>query len=146
MSTIFSDFREKLTDRHSLSQFLYADDTLTFVDHTQSIHKLLKEIGMESSYYSLKLHKNKCVNLTTNRQTSTIKYRDGSKVPRSHRAVYLGTLLTDTVDNSAEIHNRMARPWSHSRNSNSLGTKPTPPLHGNYVYTMPLSIRNFITA
>ena len=116
MSTIFSDIREKLSSPKqqspmtdiSFSQILYADDTLIFGDHTQSINKLLKEIEMESSYYGLKLNYNKCVNLTTNRKTSTIKYRDGSKVPRSHRAVYLGTLLTDTVDNSAEIHNRMA--------------------------------------
>ena len=116
MSTIFSDIRETLSSPKqqspmtdiSFSQILYADDTLIFGDHTQSINKLLKEIEMESSYYGLKLNYNKCVNLTTNRKTSTIKYRDGSKVPRSHRAVYLGTLLTDTVDNSAEIHNRMA--------------------------------------
>ena len=51
---------------------------------------------MESSYYGLKPNYNKCINLTTNRQTSTIKYRDGSKVPRSSRVVYLGTSLTDT--------------------------------------------------
>ena len=56
----------------------------------------------------MKLNYGKCINLTTNRKTSTIKYLDGTKVPRDSRAVYLGSLLTDTVSNTAEINNRTA--------------------------------------
>ena len=41
-------------------------------------------------------------------KTSTIKYREGSTVPRQHQAVYLGTVLSDTIENNFEIHNRLA--------------------------------------
>ena len=56
----------------------------------------------------MKLNYGKCINMTTNRKTSTIKYLDGTKVPRDSRAVYLGSLLTDTVSNTAEIHDIIA--------------------------------------
>ena len=56
----------------------------------------------------MKLNYGKCINMTTNRKTSTIKYLDGTKVPRDSRAVYIGSLLTDTVSNTAEINNRIA--------------------------------------
>ena len=39
---------------------------------------------------------------------STIKYQSGNIVPRRQQAVYLGTLLTDTVNDTAEIQNRIA--------------------------------------
>ena len=89
-------------------EVLYADDTLIFGDHTASINKLLKEIETESSYYNLNLNYQKFMNLTSNRRTSTIQYADGSPVPRQHRAVYLGTILTEAADNSAELQNRLA--------------------------------------
>ena len=89
-------------------EVLSADDTLIFGDHTASINKLLKEIETESSYYNLNLNYQKFINLTTNRRTSTIQYADGSPVPLQHRAVYLGTILTEAADNSAELQNRLA--------------------------------------
>ena len=49
------------------------------------------------------------MNLTTNRKTSSIKFRDGSLVPRQRHATYLGTILTDTASNTAEIQNRLAK-------------------------------------
>ena len=36
---------------------------------------------------------------------------DGSLVPRGHRAKYLGTLLTDSVDNNAEVLSRITEVW-----------------------------------
>ena len=79
---------------------LYADDTLIFGDHTASINKLLHEIEVESSYYNMNLNYQKCINLTTNQQISTIKFSDGSLVPRKRQAIYLGTVLNDAADNS----------------------------------------------
>ena len=49
------------------------------------------------------------MNLTTHRKTSSIKFRDGSLVPRQRHATYLGTILTDTASNTAEIQNRLAK-------------------------------------
>ena len=51
----------------------------------------------------MNLNYEKCVNLTTNRKTSSIKFRDGSLVPRQRHATYLGTILTDTASNTAEL-------------------------------------------
>ena len=57
----------------------------------------------------MNLNYQKCVNLTTNRKTSAIKFKDGSLVPRQRHATYLGTILTDTASNMAEIQNRLAK-------------------------------------
>ena len=116
MSTMFSDIKARLSTAKQkeplegiiFAEILYADDTLIFGDHTPSIKKLFKKIEVESSYYNMELNYRKCINMTTNRKTSTIKYLDGTKVPRDSRAVYLGSLLTDTVSNTAEINNRTA--------------------------------------
>ena len=73
-----------------------------------SINRLLKEIEQESTYYNMNLNYQKCINLTCNQKTSSIRYQDGSTVPRQRQAVYLGTILSDTMDNKLEIHNRLA--------------------------------------
>ena len=91
------------------SEILYADDPLLFGDHTASLSKFMKEIEVESSYYNVNLNYQKCVNLTTNRKTSSIKFRDGSLVPRQGHATYLGRILTDTASNAAGIQNRLAK-------------------------------------
>ena len=118
MSVAFADIKARFhtpKQREPLPFFfgevLCANDTLIFGDHIASINKLLKEIETASSYYNLNLNYRKCIkriNLTANQRTSTIKYADGSPVPRQHRAVYLGTILTEAADNSAELQNRLA--------------------------------------
>lgn len=116
MSVAFSDIKNRLHTPKQLeplpgiyfSEILYADDTLIFGDHTASINKLLHEIEIESSYYNMNLNYQKCINLTTNQQTSTIKFSDGSLVPRKRQAIYLGTVLNDAADNSVELQNRLA--------------------------------------
>ena len=55
----------------------------------------------------MRLNFNKCINLTINRKQSSIRFSDGSPVPRKHHAKYLGTLLTDSVDNGAEVTSRI---------------------------------------
>lgn len=90
------------------AEILYADDTLLFGTHTQNINKFLKEIQIESEYYNMRLNLNKCINLTGNQRMSSVKFKDGTKVPREHQATYLGTTLTDNNNNKAEISNRIA--------------------------------------
>ena len=89
MSTIFSDIKARLStpkqkeplEGITFAEILYSDDTLTFGDHTPSLNKLFKDIEVESSYYNIKLNYGNCINVTTNRRTSTIKCLDGTKVP-----------------------------------------------------------------
>jgi hypothetical protein len=88
------------------------------------------EIEIESSYYNMNLNYEKCVNLTTNRKTSSIKFRDGSLVPRQRHAKYLGTILTDTASNMAEFQNRLAKAIKTCAQLKLFGTKHTPVLHG----------------
>ena len=65
-------------------------------------------IQKESEYYNLQLNYDKCINLTMHQHQSSIKFLDGSLVPRKKEAIYLGTLLSDSVDNHREICNRLA--------------------------------------
>ena len=98
MSVVFRDIKNELSTPKQkehipsvfFSEVLYADDTLIFGNHTASINKLLVFIERESWYFNMKLNYTKCVNLTTNRRTSTIKFRDGSKVPRKSRLIVDG--------------------------------------------------------
>ena len=116
MSTLFHDIKQRLTtpkQKEPLSgieytEILFADDTLIFGNYTHHINLLLKEIQLESKYYNMELNLDKCVNLTLNQKQSSVKYLDGTPVPRKKSAFYLGTLLTDTVDNHREIMNRIA--------------------------------------
>jgi len=116
MTIMFIDIKDRLNTPAQrepfpgiqFSEILYADDTLLFGKNTLVLKKLLKEIQKESIYYNLKLNYDKCINLTMNRVQSNITYQNGDLVPRKPKAVYLGTLLTDTNDNHAEINNRIS--------------------------------------
>jgi len=56
----------------------------------------------------MKLNYEKCVNLTANQGKSSVKFKDGTLVPRKDRATYLGTILSDSFDQNIEINNRIA--------------------------------------
>ena len=56
----------------------------------------------------MNLNVGKCVNISINQKQTSVKYQNGELVPRSKRAIYLGTILTDKNDNKAEIANRIA--------------------------------------
>ena len=64
------------------TEILYADDTLIFGNYTHHINLLLKEMQLESKYYNMELNVDKCVNLTLNQKQSSVKYLDGTPVPR----------------------------------------------------------------
>ena len=116
MSAMFKDIKTKLNTPkkrerlpgRELAEILYSDDTLRFGTHTHTINKLLHAIQAESRYYSKSLNYDKCMNPTINTRTSSVKCMDGTLVPHKHEATYLGSLLTDTVDNHREVCNRIA--------------------------------------
>ena len=125
MSAMFTDIKSRLNTPKQqepirgikYTEILYADDTLIFGNYTKHINMLLAEIQRESSYYNMELNLDKCINLTLNRHQSSIRYMDGTLVPRKQSATYLGTLLTDTVDNRKEIMNRI---FDSTRTCNKL--------------------------
>ena len=90
-----------------LSEILYAGDTFLIGTHTHTINKLLHAIQTESDYCNMRLNYDKFINLTINQHESKVEYLDGRSVPRKHEAVYLMSLLTDTIDNHREVTNRL---------------------------------------
>ena len=56
----------------------------------------------------MKLNLGKCINITANRKQSTIRFIDGTVDPRKPRATYLGAILIEDFNNTAEIHNRIS--------------------------------------
>ncbi len=56
----------------------------------------------------MNLNVGKCINISMNQKQTSVKYKNGEKVPRNKRATYLGTILTDENDNKTEIMNRIA--------------------------------------
>ena len=115
MTAIFSDIKafrntpkqqEPIPGMH-YAETLYADDTLLFGTHTHTINKLLHQVQIESGKYNKRLNFDKCINLTINRKQSSIKFLDGTDVPRKKQATYLGATLTDAIDNHKEINKRI---------------------------------------
>ena len=106
MSALFVDIKAQLSTPKQqepirgirFADILYADDTLIFGTHAHSINKFLHAIQRESEYYNLQLNYDKCINLMLHQHQSSIKYADGTLVPRKKEATYLGTLLSDSVD------------------------------------------------
>ena len=94
MSAMFKDIKTKLNtprQREQLpgiefAEILYADDTLLFGTRTHTINKLLHAIQAESRYCNMSLNYDKCINRTLNQGTSSVKYLDGTLVPRKHDA------------------------------------------------------------
>ena len=120
MGALFADIKTELCTRRQMepidgiyfSEILYADDTLIFGANTQCINRLLHAIERHSEYFGLKLNYDKCVNLTANQRVTSVRFAPegpaaGRLVPRQKSATYLGTLLTDTFDNKAEVANRL---------------------------------------
>ena len=121
MGALFADLKQELnTPRQQqpingihFAEILYTDDTLIFGANTHCINVLLHAIERHSAYVWLKLNYDKCVNLTSNQLQFSVQFApngpaQGTKVPRKSSATYLGTLLSDSFDNRAEISNRLS--------------------------------------
>ena len=94
MTAIFTDIRHTLNTPKQLepipgihfAEVLYADNTLLSGTHTQTINKLLQAVQQESGKYNMKLNMGKCINLTINRNPSSIKFLDGTVAPRKSQS------------------------------------------------------------
>jgi len=62
----------------------------------------------KTSQDGLKLNLDKCINIIMNRVQSHIKFVNGDKMPRKHKATYLGVIVTDENRKSEEIISRIA--------------------------------------
>ena len=115
MAAIFQDIRVILNTPKQeepirgiqFAAVLYADDTLLFGTHMHTINKLLHAVQQESGKYNMKLNMDTCINMTINRHRLSIKFLDGTPVPRKSYATYLGATFTDSVDNHKEIMQRL---------------------------------------
>ena len=114
MSALFQDVKSTLNtpkqqEPHKglkLAEVLYAHDTLLFGTRTHSINNLFHAIQRESKYYNMQFNRDKCIYLTLYQKQSSIRYVDGTP-PRKQEATYLGTMLSDAVDNHREINSRI---------------------------------------
>ena len=86
---------------------LYANDTLIFGQHSPPLNRLLTELEVGSTYYSMNKNYQECVvNLTTYRKNWNAASNDEISAKRT-AGIYLGTLLPDSVGKTAEIQNRL---------------------------------------
>ena len=128
MTAIFQDIKTVLNTPKQLqplpginyAEVLYADDTLLFGTHTHTINKLLRQIQTESANYNMKLNVDKCINLTLNRKQSSIKFMDGTAVPRKTQAKYLGA---DAIDSHQEVIRRMGEATAVAKQLNLFWSK-----------------------
>ena len=121
MAAMFADLKKELCIRRQqepidgihFAEVLYADGTPIFGANTHCINVLLHAIQKHSKYFGLQLSYDKCVNITANQRISFVRFSpdgpaQGILVPRRRSANCLGSLLTDSFDNRAEISNRLA--------------------------------------
>ena len=71
----------------------------------------------------MKLNFDKGINLTINRKQSSIKFLDGTYVPRKTQATYLGATLTDAIDNHKEIVKRIGEANAGTKQLNLFWSK-----------------------
>ena len=121
MGAVFSDLKVELCTPRQIepidgiyfSEMLFADDTLIFGAGARCINVLLHAIERHSEYFGLKLNYDKCINITANQRVSSVCFSptgpgQGKLVPRKSSAAYLGTILSDSFSNKAELLNRLA--------------------------------------
>ena len=80
------------------------------------------------------LNYDKCINLTLHQKQSSVKYLDGTLVPRKHEAIYLGTLLSDSAKNQRGVLNRLAAAMATCNRLKGFGAKIVPPSSGKSVF------------
>ena len=115
MHVLFADFNSKNNDpqnRKTLQglnfhELLYADDTLVVAKNTKTAKTYLKLIEDESEYSNMKLNKDKCTYITSNKNNK-ITFRDGTLLKSVDKTTYLGTEIAKRVDPGLEISRRIS--------------------------------------
>ena len=73
-------FEEYIHNEHlNCNDLLYADDTLLLTVDTKTMNAFLEAIERYSSYYNMKLNKDKCLTITMNGNSKT-HFVDKSKL------------------------------------------------------------------
>ena len=98
MTVMFHDVKKHLTHnrlfyRPALATFdeiLFADDTICTSHGTKTINKMLAAIEIEGNTNGMLLNKGKCEALIFNKP-SNVHFRDGTILPKTEKAQYLGT-------------------------------------------------------
>ena len=84
-------------DNWPKDEILYADDTIIISPNTGAINWILKELEEAASLYGLKFNRGKCVVLPMYGRPN-VHFRNGEAVTQVEEALYLGVLLTKTMN------------------------------------------------
>ena len=90
-----------------LHEILYADDTIIYSRNKETVEKLFRKIEEEGKRYGLKLNQNKC-ELLSIQGNGSVKYTDGTTVPRRNEAKYLGCIINPRGDIAREVNKRIS--------------------------------------
>ena len=122
LSVIMHDVETRIRDEHPLAttptfrlmDLEYADDTALIARTAEIAGKLLQYTEDEAAKYGLKLNRSKTVRLAYN-SDEPVRFADGTEVPRAKHVEYLGTILNDWGDPSAEINARLGKALQKSK-------------------------------
>ena len=89
------------------SEVLFADDTLLFATQGHSIEFLLWAVECVSEVFGLKLNRGKCEKISVG-GTGKVNFMDGTAVPETTKAEYLGGILNARADPRVEVDKRIA--------------------------------------
>ena len=82
-------------------EILYADDTILISPNTRALNRILAELEEAAGLYGLRLNRNQCVALPMYGDPN-IHFKNGEPVNNVDEAVYLGVLLTKTMNTKKE--------------------------------------------
>ena len=139
MHVLFANFNSKNNDpqnRKTLQglnfhELLYADDTLVVAKNTKTAKTYLKLIEDESEYFNMKLNKDKCTYIASNKNNKII-FRDGTLLKSVDKTTYLGTEIAKRVDPGLEISRRICLTPHFWKNFSFSGNKRTVQRNGKY--------------
>lgn len=115
MTVLFHDIRDSLGDQiqeraiegFDEREILYADDTLLVLPNEEAMTKLLNAIVVESSYYGLKLNRDKFMAINMN-SYHNVTFLNGQPMQHVDNATHLCGILTHYIDHNVETNARIA--------------------------------------
>ena len=115
MTTMFYDVHQE-TDKYlkeqrvpgaDFDEVMYADDTICISTDTRTINQFVREIEETGIKYGLKLNRNKCEVLTTEKNPN-IHFNQGEKIKITDTVKYVGISLNKEGNSKKEIGARIA--------------------------------------
>ena len=90
----------------SISELLFADDTLIFAAPGHSLDAFLWAIEAVSGVYGLKLNRSKCARISL-KEVPDNYFTNGEKVPQADKTEYLGGVISCRADPAEEVRKRL---------------------------------------